>query len=430
MNRINLWLGLALITGMNISTPLQATGDDNNSLALNLIYQRTLPSIVSITVVDHNGQKRRGSGFFVDERGLFVTSFANVQDAQRITMRTHDGWLYDVTDVIALAREHDLALLRAPIAETRVLNLISPTARLVNGYPAVVVGSGSGLTWHIASGAVASGTRDSTHAELDNTDLIAFTSTIKPGTQGGPLLNQYGQVMGVIRASQHPDSHWAVHADHVRELIARINAMPLSATWVSIPKPPTPPAVATLAQETSAPGAGELDSSGLEENADPAESDQPAETAGKLETAGLNASSALNTEPATDKQDSPRPPKPIEHITQVKRLAWSTVSTEADPSRVCPPMISEHLRREFGMLTVANDSNPQASMHLSGTLNTDKECNMWGCFDGYRLDMSFSIVNTQGTTLFRDLFKVDEDDVEEACEELAEDIVDEVEDYF
>ena len=137
------------------STKGEATSAENyQSLAMNLIYQRTLPSIVSITVRDHNDKLRRSSGFFVNKSGLFATGFSDVENAQRIVIRTHDGWLHEVSEVIALSREHDLALLRAPLTDTQPLALISPTTNLTTGYPAIAIGSSQGLSWKVTQAVV------------------------------------------------------------------------------------------------------------------------------------------------------------------------------------------------------------------------------------------------------------------------------------
>lgn len=428
MNPFKVWLlrlSLAAFTGCLMPV---ASSAESNQLAMNLIFQRTLPSIVSITVRDHNDELRRGSGFFVNNNGMFITAFSVVEDAQRITVRTEDGWLHSVDEVVALSRENNLALLRAPLTRTRTLEVISPDTAVAPGETAIAVSGAEGLEWHISDGKLVT----APDGDQSESGYLHFSNQLKPGNQGGPLINRYGRVMGVLLPPlEDSESQRAIPAADIHALLDKVNVLPLSATWTQQPPPPPAPA-RTIEPEPATEE--ETKTAGAE-----SEQETPETPADKPEVMA-EAEPAEPAEKSPDQAPKPEPPpepglpqpagKVAQHLGQVQSIAWASVPSQPDPARVCPPMINLELERELRWRVMGNRAYADGHLSLGGRLDTGKECNMWGCFDGYRLYMHFVISNSQGKTLYREYFEVDEDDVNEACEELAEDIADELDDLL
>ncbi|MGB1580943.1 MAG: trypsin-like peptidase domain-containing protein [Nevskiales bacterium] len=428
MSPLKVWFLRIFLAGCVVWQGAASAEVDSNQIAMNLVYQRSLPSIVSITVRDHNGVLRRGSGFFVKNNGLFITTFGVVENAHRITIRTEDGWLHSVDEVIALDKASNLALLRAPITKTRSLEVVPADKQIPTGETAIAVAGTQGLQWHISHG-------QTVEAPEDKPGFLHFNTPLLPGNEGGPLLNSYGRVIGVLlpppaaAADETAARPTAITAADIHTLLDKINVLPLTATWTAKPPPPKPKLKPLPSADEEAEG----------EQSEAAESSLEAEL--KKELAKEELATALEAEEVARK-NKPEPAtkltaKPAkasrdaaQYLGQVKTVAWATVPTQPAPAEICPPMISQHLDGEFRIRTIGNRGRADGLLSLGGRLDTGKECNMWGCFDGYRLYMHFVISNQNGKTLYRDYFEVDEDDVNEACEELAEDIVDELEDIL
>ncbi len=458
MYQFKSWIIKTITAAMLLTTCCYATAKGSNELALKLIQQKTLPSIVSITVLDNNGNIRRGSGFFVDEAGLFATNFKLIENANRITLHMQEGWLHVVDDVIALSKDNELALLRIDRSDTRALQLATPDQIVKPGTPVIAAGSPQKLSWQVTDGAVTS---------LNNKDrsgahLIVFSADSSTGHNGGPLLDQYGRVIGVIATSTDANGqavmNRAIHVRHLRTLMTRTNALPLTATWTTPPPAIAPPVLPTIssAESTDATATDTEEMADAKpEEAVPNSTDDSHATAAELAeelvatpkaleeqpTAGPVMTSATNSVPLPGPEQSTSPTqatstipqssmRKAQHIGQVKSVVWSSVGGGREAAEICPSYISNLLQQELGIATVSNGKNADASISMGGHTDTGKECNMWGCFDGYRLFMNVEITNYQGRPLFRDYFEVDEDDVNEACEELAEDIIDELEDFL
>jgi len=101
---------------------------------------------------------------------------------------------YNVNGYVAIDKINDLVILKVPglIGSKIALGLgIVPEI----GEKIYAVGNPKGLNGTFSEGIV-SGIRD-----IGNNQLLQITAPISPGSSGGPVLNTYGQVVGVAFAS-------------------------------------------------------------------------------------------------------------------------------------------------------------------------------------------------------------------------------------
>jgi len=169
-----------------------------------------------------------GTCFAVEGAGLLVTARHVVEDASRIRVTFTDGRSGDA-EVVAEDAAHDLAVLRTRAAPPDVLGLAAPgTARLgaqvfTIGFPATDL---LGTEPKYTEGAVAA----LSGLEGDET-LLQVSVPIQPGNSGGPLVDERGEVLGVINATATPrefeletgtfpqNVNWATKVEHVGALL-------------------------------------------------------------------------------------------------------------------------------------------------------------------------------------------------------------------
>ncbi len=179
-------------------------------------YQAVAPSLVLIQTRNPNTQvsdrsdrqdgRGLGSGVIVNDQGLILTSLHVVEDAEEIQLTFFDGtgayaW------IIAEQPENDIAVLQ-PSQLPGVLApapLGNPNALRV-GDEAFVVGNPVGLYGSLSAGVISGLKRSFTPLGRDQRlqNLIQFDAAVNPGSSGGPLINRYGQVVGIVTALVNP----------------------------------------------------------------------------------------------------------------------------------------------------------------------------------------------------------------------------------
>lgn len=187
---------------------VQVSGDMlSQQEALVSLYDAASPSVVSIATVSSQGGSQ-GSGFVFDTQGHIVTNFHVVEGAEYIEVTFPSGF-QAVGEVIGEDLDSDLAVLKidAPAEELFPVQMGDSDALQVGQY-VVAIGNPFGLSGSMSLGVISSKGRtlDSMNLAPDSTqffsagDIIQTDAAINPGNSGGPLLNLYGEVVGVNRA--------------------------------------------------------------------------------------------------------------------------------------------------------------------------------------------------------------------------------------
>src|SRR5207247_7930347 len=103
--------------------------------------------------------------------------------------------------------EHDIAVLRAdsPPAKLVPATLGNPNAERV-GDEAFVVGNPFGLYSSMSAGVISGFGRSfqPVGSNYKLQDLIQIDAAVNPGNSGGPLLNRYGEVIGIVTGIANP----------------------------------------------------------------------------------------------------------------------------------------------------------------------------------------------------------------------------------
>jgi len=148
------------------------------------IAARASESVVVITT-----PSGRGAGFVVEPNHV-ATCLHVVEGADRIVVRTQAGVEHTAYAVIDYDRANDLALLA-------VDSLAAPRLRLGDftevapGDPVTVIGHPEGLESSVSTGVVSA-----IRTFESGRHVLQITAPISPGSSGGPVLSQKGQVIG------------------------------------------------------------------------------------------------------------------------------------------------------------------------------------------------------------------------------------------
>ena len=153
------------------------------------IYQRLLPSVVTLTVENAAGEKFVASAFLALGDGMAVTSWHVISDAARVSAKFSDGQTVEVSGVIDRDERHDLALIKLGAANGAQVRLCTKNPRV--GARAYVIGAPKGFEFSITDGLI------SQIQSVDGFDQYQVSCPISAGNSGGPVVNERGEVVGV-----------------------------------------------------------------------------------------------------------------------------------------------------------------------------------------------------------------------------------------
>ena len=170
------------------------------------------PSIVKIRTLDGDppppgliSEPGKGAGFVIKEDGSILTNYHVVAGSERIVVTFADG-LESPAVVASSQPERDLAILApARIPDDLKPAVLAPSGQLAPGDLVVALGFPFGMGPSVSAGVVSGLNRSYQIPNGERLDgLIQFDAAVNPGSSGGPLVNQAGEVLGVVTAILNP----------------------------------------------------------------------------------------------------------------------------------------------------------------------------------------------------------------------------------
>ncbi len=164
-------------------------------LSLQEIYSQNLPSVVSIACTGTGGSAS-GTGVVLTQDGYLVTNCHVVEGYTDISVRLWDDRLFSAT-LVGADTVSDLAVLHIS-AEDLLPAQFGSSDTLRVGDSVAAIGDPLGVEFRgtLTNGIVSAINRDVT-LEGRTMTLIQTNAALNSGNSGGPLINCYGQVIGI-----------------------------------------------------------------------------------------------------------------------------------------------------------------------------------------------------------------------------------------
>ncbi|HRE46991.1 MAG TPA: trypsin-like peptidase domain-containing protein [Aggregatilineales bacterium] len=176
------------------------------------VFARAESSVVNVEVVTANTfdeADSSGSGFVYDMQGYIITNAHVVRDATRIDVTFRDGYSASAA-IIGIDNYSDLAVIQVKIDARHLFPLsLGDSSDLKVGQTVIAIGNPFGLLSSMTTGVISATGRTLNSARMisprtrtayQNPSIIQTDAQINPGNSGGPLLNLYGEVIGVNTA--------------------------------------------------------------------------------------------------------------------------------------------------------------------------------------------------------------------------------------
>lgn len=174
-------------------------------------------AVVVVTTYDDRGKPLlQGSGFFIASDRV-VTNSHLIKHSRQIRIKTFEGTTVEVQAVLANNDRTDLAVLQIARTQLDAAIFQLEDAAPVEGESIILISNPQGAHWKISRGNVGQ-----TWEFSDLGKRIEITAAVRPGSSGGPVINERGRVIGVavMHVPGADDLNFAVPTESLRALQA------------------------------------------------------------------------------------------------------------------------------------------------------------------------------------------------------------------
>lgn len=164
------------------------------------IYNNYLNSVGEIITYDKSGNEYAlGSCFVYTADGKVITNYHVIEDGYSAKI-TFGSETYEVQKVLAYDKDIDIAVLKVSATGLQPVQICTNSHSV--GQVVYAFGNSKGLTSTFSDGMITYSNR-----EMDGVSYVQHDAPISSGNSGGPLINIYGEVIGIntwtVRDSQN-----------------------------------------------------------------------------------------------------------------------------------------------------------------------------------------------------------------------------------
>lgn len=157
------------------------------------IYELISPSVVAITAESPTATSS-GTGFFYNNGSTIVTNYHVIEDCQSAYITLPNGQNYDVLSVLGYDKDKDIAILKVDYEAGKPLT--SRDTEVKTGETVYAIGNSLGFL----EGSLSEGIVSTAKREIDGYTYIQTTAAVTHGNSGGPLIDAYGKIIGIVSA--------------------------------------------------------------------------------------------------------------------------------------------------------------------------------------------------------------------------------------
>ena len=176
---------------------LSCQDPSGQELTIQQVYAKVNPSVVAVVAEQSDGSAAVGTGVIMTESGYIITNAHVISGGKSCWVALDTGVTYDAR-LVGYDEDEDLAVLRAIADNPLPAAEFGNSDLLTVGDPVYAIGNPLGveLRGTLTNGIVSAINRDVYIGGVTMT-LIQTNAALNNGNSGGPLINVYGQVVGI-----------------------------------------------------------------------------------------------------------------------------------------------------------------------------------------------------------------------------------------
>ena len=179
-------------------------------------------------------QRGEGSGFIIHKDGYILTNAHVIENSDSVQIALSTGGLFK-GKIIGMDRVADLALIKIDSPNPLPVIPLGHSKDLKPGDWVMAIGSPFGLDLTVTVGIVSAKGRSLGATPYD--DFIQTDTPINPGNSGGPLINTYGEVVGINTAVMQMGQGlgFSLPVDLAKKLIPELKATgKVTRSWLGV----------------------------------------------------------------------------------------------------------------------------------------------------------------------------------------------------
>ena len=226
---VALIFGVGLFTGMLLFRDRQPKVEET-VLSTGQVAEQASPAVVLIRATGSTAVQY-GTGFFIRSDGYLLTNYHVVENTKSIQITLYPGDVKKTARLVGYDKDLDLALLHVKGSDFPTVK-IGDSGSAAVGDKAVVIGNPSGekCAWTVTEGII-SAKRAFRQETGKETKMIQTDAPVNHGNSGGPLLNDRGEVIGVI-SQKILDSDNKTTLEGIGLAIPINDAMEIAGQWL------------------------------------------------------------------------------------------------------------------------------------------------------------------------------------------------------
>ncbi|PIZ16586.1 peptidase [Candidatus Desantisbacteria bacterium CG_4_10_14_0_8_um_filter_39_17] len=140
-----------------------------------------------------------GSGVIIDSRGYVLTNYHVIERAKDVQVTIGDGRERKIYKGVVVGTDPrtDISVIKIEGQNKFPVALLGNSDKIKVGEWAIAIGSPFGLEHTVTVGVISAKRQNVSIENRNYEDLIQTDASINPGNSGGPLINIYGEVMGI-----------------------------------------------------------------------------------------------------------------------------------------------------------------------------------------------------------------------------------------
>lgn len=193
------------------------------------IYQDSAPATLLIVADEADGY---GAGFIIDKQnGLAVTNYHVTSGLHNLLVAFYDQDIQDLSKckyisakVVRYNAKKDVAVIKLSSVPSNIQELsIDNESEHKVGATIYTIGHPLSFAWTYSRGLITAIRKNFQFGEEERADVIQIDASISPGNSGGPLLNESGNVIGMVTfsasASEAQNLNFAVSSKDISSVI-------------------------------------------------------------------------------------------------------------------------------------------------------------------------------------------------------------------